>query len=159
MQKEVARQITARPGEMSLLSIGVQLYGEPKIVKYVPARSFYPAPAVDSAILKISVYAQPVVKVDTAGFFTVVRAGFSGARKQLVNSLARGLELSKPEAMSILQKADIDPTRRAETLSLEEWGRLWQAYAAASRVAASLPAPAGFLAALPCHIEERTSEP
>ena len=133
VQKEVARQITAKPGEMSLLSVGVQLYGHPRIVKYVPARSFYPAPDVDSAILKITVYPRPAVDVEITTFFSVVRAGFSAARKQIVNSLAHGLELSKTEAVSLLEKAGIDPRRRAETLSIEEWGRLWQEYAKAKR--------------------------
>lgn len=128
VQKEVARQITAQPGQMSLLSISVQLYGEPRIVKYVRASSFYPAPEVDSAILRITVYPRPVVEVDTESFFTVVRAGFSAARKQLANSLAQGLNRPKAEALSLLEKAGIDSHRRAETLSLEEWARLWREY-------------------------------
>jgi len=128
VQKEVARQITAKPGDMSLLSIAVQLYGRPKIIKYVPARAFYPAPEVDSAILKIDVYPRPAVDVDTDSFFTLVKAGFSAARKQLVNPLSHRLVLPKAEVLSILEKAGIDPSRRAETLSLEEWGRLWGEY-------------------------------
>jgi len=128
VQKEVARQITAKPGDMSLLSIAVQLYGRPKIIKYVPARAFYPAPEVDSAILKIDVYPRPVVDVDTDSFFTLVRAGFSAARKQLANSLSHRLELPKADVLNILEKASIDPRRRAETVSLEEWGRLWGEY-------------------------------
>lgn len=128
VQKEVARQITAKPGEMSLLSIGVQLYGVPKIVKYVPARAFYPQPEVDSAILRIAVYPRPAVAVETVSFFTLVKAGFSAARKQLVNSLAKGLDLPKDRVSSILERSGIDPKRRAETMSIEEWGRLWREY-------------------------------
>jgi 16S rRNA (adenine1518-N6/adenine1519-N6)-dimethyltransferase len=128
VQKEVARQITAGPGEMSLLSVAVQLYGRPRIVKYVPAGAFYPPPEVDSAILKITVYPRPAVDVEIAGFFGVVRAGFSAARKQIVNSLSRGLKLTKHEVSSMLESAGIDPKRRAETLSIEEWGRLWGQY-------------------------------
>jgi 16S rRNA (adenine1518-N6/adenine1519-N6)-dimethyltransferase len=128
VQKEVARQITAKPGDMSLLSIAVQLYGLPKIIKYVPARAFYPAPEVDSAILKIDVYPRPVVDVETGSYFDLVRAGFSAARKQLVNSISHRLELPKTDVLKILETAGIDPRRRAETLSLAEWGRLWGEY-------------------------------
>jgi len=97
VQKEVARQITARPGDMSLLTVGIQLYGEPKIIKYVPARAFYPPPDVDSAILKIAVFPKPRVDVETETFFTLVRAGFSSARKQIANSLSNRLGLPKEE--------------------------------------------------------------
>ena len=126
VQKEVAKQITATPGDMSLLAVGIQLYGEPKIIKYVPARAFYPPPDVDSAILRIVVFPKPRVDVDIVTFFTIVRAGFSAARKQIINSLSHGLELPKDEILPMLTRAGIDPQRRAETLSIEEWGRLWQ---------------------------------
>jgi 16S rRNA (adenine1518-N6/adenine1519-N6)-dimethyltransferase len=129
VQKEVAREITAQPGWLSLLAISVQLYGKPKIVKYVRASSFYPAPEVDSAILRIAVYPRPMVEVDTESFFTLVRAGFSAARKQLGNSLAQGLNRPKAEVLPILERAGIDSRRRAETLSIEEWARLWREYA------------------------------
>ena len=128
VQKEVARQITARPGDMSLLTVGIQLYGEPKIIKYVPARAFYPPPDVDSAILKIAVFPKPRVDVETGTFFTLVRAGFSSARKQIANSLSNRLGLPKEEVLCLLASAGVDPRRRAETLSIEEWGRLWQEY-------------------------------
>ena len=130
IQREVAEEITAAPGRMSILSISVQLYGKPFFVARVPAESFYPAPKVDSAILKIEVYPRPAVDVDTEGFFRVVKAGFKAARKQIGNSLAQGLELPKPEALALLEKAGIDSQRRAETLTLEEWARLWGMFAA-----------------------------
>jgi 16S rRNA (adenine1518-N6/adenine1519-N6)-dimethyltransferase len=128
VQKEVARQITAKPGEMSQLSIGVQLYGEPRIIKYVPARAFYPPPEVESAILKIDVLPKPVVDVDIKSFFDLVHAGFSAARKQIANPLSHTLGLPKEDILVMLSKAAIDPRRRAETLSIEEWGQLWQEY-------------------------------
>ena len=128
VQKEVARQICAQPGDMSLLSVGIQLYGKPKIVKYVPARAFYPPPDVDSAILKISVLPARRIDVDEKDFFTMVRGGFSAARKQIGNSLAKGLALPKEEVLTLLAAAGIDARRRAETLSIEEWGRLWGEY-------------------------------
>ena len=127
VQKEVAEEIVAKPGRMSLLSVSVQLYGEPTIIGYVPARCFYPAPEVDSAILKITLYPQPVVEVaDKESFFNLVRAGFSASRKQIANSLALGLGLPKAEVMPLLETAGIICQRRAETLALEEWQRLWQ---------------------------------
>ena len=129
VQKEVAEEIAAKPGKMSLLSIGVQFYGEPEIVAGVPAKSFYPAPAVDSAILKVVPYSKPPVEItDREGFFKLVRAGFSSARKQMANSLAKGLGISKEEGLSLLARAEITPQRRAETLSLQEWAKLWRIY-------------------------------
>ena len=130
VQKEVAEAIVAEPGKRSVLSISVQFYGKPKIVSYVPAQSFYPVPEVDSAILRIDVYSQPAVAVaDEKGFFEMVRAGFTASRKQIVNSLAQGLKSPKPEVLALLEKADIVPQRRAETLTLKEWAQLWQVFA------------------------------
>jgi 16S rRNA (adenine1518-N6/adenine1519-N6)-dimethyltransferase len=126
VQKEVAEAIAAKPGEMSLLSVSVQFYGEPKIISYVPAECFYPAPKVDSALLRINLYPQPRVAVDETGFFALVRAGFTTPRKQLANSLAQGLGISKSEALSLLEAAGIVSQRRAETLTLEEWARLFK---------------------------------
>jgi 16S rRNA (adenine1518-N6/adenine1519-N6)-dimethyltransferase len=126
VQKEVAEAIAAEPGDMSLLSVSVQFYGEPKIITIVPPESFYPAPEVSSAILKIDIYPQPRVDVDEKGFFDTVRAGFAAPRKQLANSLARGLGREKAEVLPFLQKASIDPSRRAETLSVGEWAELWR---------------------------------
>ena len=129
IQKEVAEAIVSEPGDMSLLSISVQFYGKPEIVGYVPAESFYPVPEVDSAILRIKLYPQPIVVVgDVNGFFGLVRAGFCAPRKQLANSLAQGLNIDKSEALSLLDRADIMYRRRAETLSVEEWKRLWQVF-------------------------------
>ncbi len=129
VQKEVAEAIVAKPGQMSLLSVSVQLYGEPRIISYVPAQCFYPAPEVDSAILRIDLYPQPAVAVDDEGsFFGLVRAGFAAPRKQIGNSLAQGLGRAKGEVLSLLERADIASQRRAETLTLEEWARLWQVF-------------------------------
>lgn len=125
VQKEVAEAIAAEPGRMSLLSVSVQFYGEPRIISRVPAQSFYPVPKVDSAILRIDLYSQPAVAVaDEGSFFELVRAGFATPRKQLVNSLAQGLGLAKAEVLTLLERADIESRRRAETLTLEEWARL-----------------------------------
>jgi 16S rRNA (adenine1518-N6/adenine1519-N6)-dimethyltransferase len=126
VQKEVARAITAAPGEMSLLSVAVQFYGEARIVSGVSAHSFFPAPKVDSAILKIRLHPRLFIDAaQTAGFFGLVRAAFCANRKQLVNSLSQGLSVTKEEVRPLLEQAGIDPKRRAETLSIPEWVGLW----------------------------------
>ena len=129
VQKEVAEAIVAKPGQMSLLSVSVQLYGEPRIISYVPAQCFYPAPEVDSAILRINLYPQPAVAVDDEdSFFSLVRAGFTAPRKQIGNSLAQGLGRAKGEVLPLLERANIASQRRAETLTLGEWVRLWRVF-------------------------------
>ena len=128
VQKEVAEAIAAKPGDMSLLSVSVQFYGKPEIISYVPAESFYPAPEVDSALLRIGLYPEPAVTVDEGGFFELVRAGFAAPRKQMANSLSQGLGLPKTVVLPFFEKADIDWQRRAETLTLEEWARLWRVF-------------------------------
>ena len=125
MQYEVAERIISRPGAMNLLSIAVQFYGIPRIVsKYGPA-VFWPRPNIDSAIVRIDTHTTRQVDVpSTELFFRVVKAGFSMKRKQLKNALAGGLHIKSSAARNHLNKADIDPQRRAETLTLAEWARL-----------------------------------
>lgn len=125
VQREVAQRIVAGPGEMSLLAVGVQFYAVPHIVHRVPAGAFHPRPKVESAVLRLDVRPRPAVPdVDRDRFFDLVRAGFGQKRKQLRNSLSRGLGQPKEQIEVHLEAAGIDPRRRAETLSLEEWGRL-----------------------------------
>jgi 16S rRNA (adenine1518-N6/adenine1519-N6)-dimethyltransferase len=129
VQKEVGELIAASPGDMGFLSVMVQFYSKPTIVAYVPATSFYPPPRVDSVILRLDVYSQPPIAVsDVAGFFDFVKHGFSNPRKQLRNSLAHSLQMVHSDVVLLLEKAGIDPRRRAETLSLEEWGKLWDVF-------------------------------
>lgn len=129
VQKEVAESITAKPGDMRILSVSVQFYGKPEIIGYVPARCFYPSPEVDSAILRVTPYAEPIAAVtDVKGFFKVVKAGFCTPRKQLINSLATGLDIHKEKVLPLLETAGVQPQRRAETLGVEEWAKLWYAY-------------------------------
>jgi 16S rRNA (adenine1518-N6/adenine1519-N6)-dimethyltransferase len=129
VQKEVARQIVARPPETSLLSVAVQFYGTPKIVSYVPAGAFYPPPKVASAILRIDVLPERRLTIDgEAAFFRLARAGFSTRRKQLINALSSGLDTDKENGGELLRKAGIDPKRRAETLTIDEWLQLLRAY-------------------------------
>ncbi len=125
VQREVAERITAGPGEMSLLALGVQVYGVPRIVARLPAGAFYPPPNVDSAVLRIDVADCPRVKgVGVDAVFRVARAGFGQRRKTLRNALRGGLALPASEVEEGLLAAGIDPQRRAETLSLEEWAWL-----------------------------------
>jgi 16S rRNA (adenine1518-N6/adenine1519-N6)-dimethyltransferase len=129
LQKEVAERICAKPGDLSLLALSVQVYGEPRIAARIPAEAFFPAPKVDSAVLRVDIYASPRIKpelLDT--FFRLIKAGFSQKRKTLRNSLSSGLHISPTEAAGLLTRADIDPQRRAETLSIEEWGKLSELY-------------------------------
>lgn len=126
VQYEVAQRIVAAPGDLSLLGVSVQFYGQPRIVARVPARAFYPAPKVDSAILRVDVHAQaPLTAQERDRFFRLVQAGFSERRKQLHNSLAHGLHRKDEEVRGWLAAVGIEANRRAETLSIEEWLRLW----------------------------------
>ncbi|MEO8953893.1 MAG: 16S rRNA (adenine(1518)-N(6)/adenine(1519)-N(6))-dimethyltransferase RsmA [Ktedonobacteraceae bacterium] len=127
VQEEVAQRIVAGPGDLSLLAVSIQFYGRPRIVAQVPARAFYPAPKVGSAILRIDVYEQPPLTAqERNGFFRLVQAGFSEKRKQLHNSLTHGLHRKNEEVRALLTAANIATSRRAETLSIEEWLQLWQ---------------------------------
>ena len=121
--------MAAKPGAMSLLSVATQLYGKPRIVASVPPRAFRPAPKVTSAIVRIDVYDRPALELrSTDAFFGLVRAGFSARRKQLRNALRQGLGLPAADVEDLLGRAGIDPTRRAETLSMAEWGNLHSAH-------------------------------
>ena len=125
IQWEVAQRIIAQPDDMNLLAVSVQFYGIPRIVHQSPAGAFYPVPDVDSAVVRIDLPDQPRVRVrDVDAFFRVAKAGFGQKRKQLHNSLAAGLPVKHERIVQALNEAGIDPKRRAETLTLEEWGRL-----------------------------------
>jgi 16S rRNA (adenine1518-N6/adenine1519-N6)-dimethyltransferase len=125
VQREVAQRMIASPGQMSLLSVSVQFYGRPRIVARIPAGAFYPAPKVNSAVVRIDLYEGPTVAVtDVDRFFEVVRAGFGQKRKQLRNALAQGLSLPSSTVVEALRRAGVDEKRRAQTLNLEEWTRV-----------------------------------
>jgi 16S rRNA (adenine1518-N6/adenine1519-N6)-dimethyltransferase len=125
VQREVAERMVARPGDMSMLAVSVQFYGRPWIVAKIPAGAFVPPPKVDSAVVRIDTYGAPPVQVpDAKAFFRVVRAGFGQKRKQLKNALAAGLRLSPAQVVGAMTRAGVDPHRRAQTLSLDEWASL-----------------------------------
>lgn len=130
LQNELAERIIASPPDMSLLAVSVQFYGKPNIVTRLKPGVFWPRPEVDSAVLSIDTYTTPPVDVPSEkAFFRVVRAGFGQKRKQLRNSLGGGLHIKSSAADDLLTAAGIDPTRRAETLCLEEWAALTRAVA------------------------------
>lgn len=124
VQREVAQRIMAPSGDLNLLAISVQIYGQPRIVTRVPASSFYPRPNVDSAVIKVEVYDTPRISAPAEKFFKVVSAGFAMPRKQVHNSLSQRLWLPPGGASSFLQEAGIDPVRRPHTVTIEEWDRL-----------------------------------
>jgi len=127
VQQEVAQRIVAQPGDLSVLAISIQFYGQPRIMAHVPASSFYPAPKVDSAILRVDVHPDaPLTPVERESFFRLVQAGFSERRKQLHNSLTHGLHYKNEIIRAWLAEASIEASRRAETLSIAEWLQLWR---------------------------------
>jgi 16S rRNA (adenine1518-N6/adenine1519-N6)-dimethyltransferase len=122
VQTEVAERAAAEPGQMSLLALSVQIYGEPEIRGRIPAGAFYPKPEVESSILRIDMHPTPVIEAKwIAPVFRLARAGFTQRRKKLKNSL--GTVLGK-EAGETLQEAGIDPSTRAQELTLENWKTL-----------------------------------
>lgn len=130
VQREVAESVAAGPGKMSLLGVSVQFFGAVRVLFRVPKTAFTPPPKVESAVIRVDVYPRPAVEVaDEEQFFKVVRAGFRQPRKQLHNALAGALWLPPESAPEILRATGIDPMRRAQSLSLEDWAALARAYA------------------------------
>lgn len=128
IQKEVAERICARAGDLSLLSLSVQVYGKPSIAAHIPAAAFHPVPKVDSAILRIDIYNEPLIPTELLKtFFKLIKAGFGQKRKTLRNSLSSGLHIPTTESEALLSSAGIDFMRRAETLSIDEWKGLCEA--------------------------------
>lgn len=129
IQKEVARRICAQPGDLSLLALSVQVFGKPTIAAHIPAGAFYPPPKVDSAVIRIDLYPLPLIPADQIEtFFRLAKAGFGQKRKMLRRSLTTGLSLPFAQIEQLLQESMIDPTRRAETLSMDEWKLLTANY-------------------------------
>lgn len=142
VQKEVAERICAKPGEMSVLSVSVQLYGKPEIVDIVPADSFFPAPKVDSAIIKIFIArneetkqsledrhaALAMTKEEEKEFFRCVHIGFASRRKTLVNNLSAVRQLAdgidKKAASDIIKSIGLNENTRAQELTIENWREL-----------------------------------
>jgi len=127
VQKEVAERLAATPGKMSLLSVTAQFYWQVELGQKVPAKLFIPPPKVDSQIVFLQSRTRPLFpEVDSKKYFQIVRAGYSQKRKTLLNSLSGGLAIPKEEIIAILETAKIMPSARAQTLSLEDWYRLYR---------------------------------
>ena len=125
VQWEVARQMCAPAGKRSLLSIAVQFYAEAELLFAVEREAFSPPPDVRSAVVLLHRRAAaPAEVADEERFFEVVRAGFRTPRKQLHNALSQGIWLPAGAAAPWLEACGIDPSRRAGTLTIEEWARL-----------------------------------
>ncbi len=125
VQKEVAERICAKAGDLSLLALSVQVYGKPQIIARIAAEAFFPTPKVDSAVLRIDIYPDPLIPQQLLQtFFKFIKAGFGQKRKTLRNSLSAGLHIPSAQTESLLMNAGIDPKRRAETLSIQEWRTL-----------------------------------
>ncbi|MFA6306643.1 MAG: 16S rRNA (adenine(1518)-N(6)/adenine(1519)-N(6))-dimethyltransferase RsmA [Patescibacteria group bacterium] len=124
LQEEVAERITAKPGKMSLLAVSAQFYAKPEIIKLVSRECFWPAPEVDSAIIKLEAKSEkPEVKEKE--FFRLVKFGFSAKRKMLKNNLAAGLMINQAEAEDKITKAGFNPKIRAQELAVGDWLKLF----------------------------------
>ncbi len=122
VQRELAERVVAGAGEMSLLALSVQLYGQPRLVGFLPAGAFYPPPRVDSAILRIDCHPSPLLeRCRVPLLFALARAGFGQKRKQLRNALSAGLKVPAAQVAEGLRRAGIDPRQRAQELDLAAW--------------------------------------
>lgn len=131
VQKEVAERIAADPGNMSVLSVSVQIFAEAELDIEVPRQFFTPPPKVDSQVVVLRTCNSPLIaSEDQRDFFRIVKAGFSAKRKKLRSSLSGGLGINKSVAEELLKNAGISPDARAEDLAIEDWRRLlkeWRA--------------------------------
>ncbi len=129
IQKEVAERIQAKPGtkDYGSLSLAIQYYAEAKVVLQVPKTVFMPKPNVDSAIIRLTIRKKAPVEVeDEQFFFQVIKASFAQRRKTIVNNLAHNLlgKERKDQVILLLESLRIDPTRRAETLTIQDYANL-----------------------------------
>ncbi len=128
VQREVAERMVATPPKMSFLSVLVQFFARPRIAFRVGPGAFTPPPKVESAVVILERREPPLPRGEWPRFFRLVQAGFAQRRKQLVNALASELALDKERVRALLIAAGIAPNRRAETLTLDEWLRLYEAF-------------------------------
>jgi 16S rRNA (adenine1518-N6/adenine1519-N6)-dimethyltransferase len=124
VQKEVAERICAKPGEMSVLALSVQVYGKPEIIEIVKKESFFPAPAVDSAILRISYIEYQYPKIPEKDLFRTINIGFAAKRKTLANNLQSGFHVDKIQAEAYIEEIGLKPSARAQELTLDNWADL-----------------------------------
>ena len=125
VQKEVAERIAAEAGNMSILSVSVQIFAEAELDIEVPRQFFTPPPKVDSQVVVLRTRNNPLITPeDQRDFFRIVKAGFSAKRKKLRSSLSGGLVIDKSVAEELLKNAGISPDARAEDLAIEDWKKL-----------------------------------
>ena len=125
VQKEVAERIAAEAGNMSVLSVSVQIFAEAELDIEVPRQFFTPPPKVDSQVVVLRTRDNLlIIPEDQRDFFRIVKAGFSAKRKKLRSSLSGGLGIDKSAAEELLKNAGISPDARAEDLAIEDWKRL-----------------------------------
>lgn len=126
IQKEVAQRICAYPGQMSLLSLSVQLYAQAEIKGFIKPAAFYPSPKVSSAIIHITdLKSFPFAdKVEEKFFWTVVKVGFGSKRKTLANNLANSFHQSRQKIVDLLAKVGLKDLVRAQELSASQWADL-----------------------------------
>jgi len=124
VQKEVAEKICGRTGK-TVLTVETEVYGKPELILKVHSSAFYPAPKVDSAVLKIQIYDEPLIPFEQMdAFMRIVKFGYSQKRKKLSNSLSAGLRIENSKAREFIVEAVISPEVRAEELEIEDWKRL-----------------------------------
>lgn len=126
MQKEVGDRIVSGPGSKTYgaISVAVNYYAEVERLMNVSANSFYPKPKVESTVLKFNLRKMPTVDIEEEKLLRVIKAGFARRRKTLANTLMTLGNISKEEIQEALKSCDIDPARRAETLTLEEFAAI-----------------------------------
>ena len=129
VQREVAERICAQPGKLSLLALSVQVYGKPRMMFNIPAGAFYPAPKVDSAVVRVDLSGSSAIPPEWRDdFFILTKAGFGQTRKMLRNALPGRTGLGTDRTEELLEAVGIDAKRRAETLTIEEWYLLTEQY-------------------------------
>ena len=127
VQKEAAERLAALPGtrESGAVSCAVRYFANPRMMFTVQAGSFYPAPKVTSAVVRMEIRPTPAVQVpDEKAYFALVRAAFGQRRKTAANSIAAGLKLPRPQVAAALEAAGLDPRVRPEQLTLEDFAAL-----------------------------------
>lgn len=125
VQNEVADKIVAEDGKESVLSLEVKLFGTPEKIRVIKANAFRPAPNVDSAVIKIRTYKEPLIKGDLKKIFRLLHMSFAQKRKKLTNNLCVALQKKPPEIREFLIKLGINENIRAEALTMDEWIKIF----------------------------------
>lgn len=134
VQREVANDMAAKPGDMSLLSLAVQIYSTAEHVVDAPPECFNPPPKVHSTVIKLTPTDETRIRFESAeDFFQIARCGFKSPRKQLHNSLSDGLFIPLEDARSLVEQTGFETSRRPSTLSLEDWQILYDVWVKAGR--------------------------